>query len=218
MLCIVNDRYTAQQVLDHEWMKNVRSDIHKEERLSNFNYNSLIEFSKMNRFKKSILSFIANRTNNKDVEKLRDTFIAMDENEDGLITIKELESAFDKLKINDHVDLKSLFEQIDYNKNGFINYTEFLAAMIDEKTYVTEEKLFEAFRMFDKDNSGKISAKEVYEVLHTDEQLSSFKDLIKEVDLDGDGEINYEEFCKMMGKEIRKKKNKLENFVNQYRK
>ena len=215
MLCLNKDRYTAQQVLDHEWMKNVREDVHQVEKMESFNYNSLIEFSKMNKFKKSVLSFVANRTENKHIKALKDTFTAMDENEDGLITLEELENAFTKLNIKD-CDLKTLFEHIDYNKNGYINYTEFLAACIDEKTYMTEEKLFDAFQMFDKDKSGKISAKEIQNVMHNDEKLSAFKDMIKQVDLDEDGEINYEEFCRMMGKQIRRKSTKLEDFINKF--
>ena len=46
---------------------------------------------------------------------------------------------------------------IDSNNNGVIDYTEFIAALLDEKIYLTEEKTYEAFKMFDKDNSGKIS-------------------------------------------------------------
>ena len=59
--------------------------------------------------------------------------------------------------------------------------------------------------MFDQDGSGKIDTKELHQLLAGDE----FKDLytenqllaaIAEVDENGDGEIDYEEFIEMMRK------------------
>jgi calcium-dependent protein kinase len=68
-----------------------------------------------------------------------------------------------------------------------------------------EENLRAAFQMFDTDGSGKIDAKEVKTLLEGDEfkdQIS--KDLmdkvISEVDVNGDGEIDFEEFLAMMRK------------------
>lgn len=42
---------------------------------------------------------------------------------------------------------------------------EFLAATMETNLYLKEEKLFMAFRTFDKDGNGKISAQELKEVL-----------------------------------------------------
>ncbi len=47
----------------------------------------------------------------------------------------------------------------------FIFYKEFLAATMEKSLYMKEEKLFNAFRMFDQDGSGKISAAELKQVL-----------------------------------------------------
>nr|2KN2_A Chain A, Calmodulin [Glycine max] len=64
-----------------------------------------------------------------------------------------------------------------------------------------EEELKEAFKVFDKDQNGYISASELRHVMInlgeklTDEEVEQ---MIKEADLDGDGQVNYEEFVKMM--------------------
>jgi calcium-dependent protein kinase len=215
MLCDVKSRFSAQQVLDHEWLKKIRIDEKREAHLLDLNYKSIIEFSKMNQFKKSVLRFIASRVNNNEIKNLREIFVAMDSNGDGFLTYEELQSAFGKMNVND-VDLKELFDGMDNNKNGFINYTEFLAATIDEVSFLTEEKLLEAFRIYDEDKSGKISIDELNKVLHTNEiDLNAIKDSIKEINTNGDGEIDYVEFCKLMGKVVKEKKrrSKLQLFM-----
>merc|ERR1711871_944115 len=69
-----------------------------------------------------------------------------------------------------------------------------------------EEKIArykEAFSLFDEDGGGSISADELGEVMRslgqdpTEEELT---DLVNEVDTDGNGEIDFEEFCVMMNK------------------
>ena len=66
-------------------------------------------------------------------------------------------------------------------------------------TFLKDQYLRTAFKMFDKDNSGKIDASEIgallsgeeFKDLYTKEQLEG---AIKEVDENGDGEISFEEF------------------------
>merc|ERR1719493_651802 len=65
----------------------------------------------------------------------------------------------------------------------------------------TEEELIEAFRVFDKDGNGFISAAGLRHVMTnlgeklTDEEVD---EMIREADIDGDGQVNYEEFVTMM--------------------
>ena len=80
--------------------------------------------------------------------------------------------------------------------SGKISYDEFLSAMISSKKVVTEERLEKAFKMFDKDNSGKLSVKEIKAVFGgTEEQ---WKNVINEIDLNNDGEVDFAEFKIMM--------------------
>ncbi|KAH7529298.1 hypothetical protein FEM48_Zijuj05G0169700 [Ziziphus jujuba var. spinosa] len=65
----------------------------------------------------------------------------------------------------------------------------------------SEEELREAFKVFDKDQNGFISAAELRHVMTnlgeklTDEEV---EEMIREADVDGDGQVNYEEFVRMM--------------------
>ena len=59
----------------------------------------------------------------------------------------------------------------------------------------SEEEIKEAFRVFDKDGNGFISAAELRHVMTnlgeklTDEEVD---EMIREADIDGDGQVNYE--------------------------
>ena len=62
-------------------------------------------------------------------------------------------------------------------------------------------KLMEAFKVFDKDGNGFISSVELRHVMTnlgeklTDDEVD---EMIREADVDGDGQVNYDEFVKMM--------------------
>jgi len=95
-----------------------------------------------------------------------------------------------------------MFDAVDSDKSGYIDYSEFVIAAMNEKQLLTNEKLQQAFKMFDKDGSGLISAEEIKEVLGFGKTLSeeAVNDIIKQVDANGDGEISFEEFAAMMRK------------------
>ena len=50
--------------------------------------------------------------------------------------------------------IEELINAIDIDRSGSIDLTEFLAAMLDKRVYLNEEKLWLAFKRFDIDNSG----------------------------------------------------------------
>ena len=92
-----------------------------------------------------------------------------------------------------------LLKAADTDNSGSIDYTEFLAATMDAQIYQRDDYIKTAFEMFDKDGSGKIDKTEVLQMLQGDEMqhLVSKEELVRciaEVDANGDGEIDFEEF------------------------
>lgn len=65
----------------------------------------------------------------------------------------------------DEEALEKLFDSVDIDGSGFIDYSEFIMATMNEKKNISEEKLMSAFKIFDKDDNGTISADEIREVL-----------------------------------------------------
>ncbi|KAL0348555.1 UNVERIFIED_CONTAM: Calcium-dependent protein kinase [Sesamum angustifolium] len=97
--------------------------------------------------------------------------------------------------------LKKMALRADVDNSGTIDYGEFIAATIHLNKLEREEHLWAAFQYFDKDGSGYITVDELQQacVEHgmTDVLL---EDIIKEVDQDNDGRIDYGEFVAMMTK------------------
>ncbi|KAG6413145.1 hypothetical protein SASPL_125847 [Salvia splendens] len=120
----------------------------------------------------------------------------------GCITTKELGTVMRSLGQNPtEAELQDMINEVDADGNGTIDFPEFLNLMARKmKDTDSEEELKEAFRVFDKDQNGFISAAELRHVMTnlgeklTDEEVD---EMIREADVDGDGQINYEEFVKM---------------------
>jgi calcium-dependent protein kinase len=62
-------------------------------------------------------------------------------------------------------EVENMFNSVDSDKSGFIDYTEFIVATVNSDDFNSNEFLQAAFKMFDKDGSGSISAEEIKAVL-----------------------------------------------------
>ena len=148
------------------------------------------------------LLFIASRLDENEIETLNKILKAFDKGKDGQITFDELRKGLLQLKthkLNEN-DIIQLFKSIDVDQNGKIDYTEFLAATIQRVNYLKNERLYEAFCMFDKDKSGNITKDELLRALKAEKsQEKEIEKYIKAVDKNGDGKIDYKEFRELMG-------------------
>ncbi|CAI0556860.1 unnamed protein product [Linum tenue] len=95
--------------------------------------------------------------------------------------------------------LKKMALRADIDNSGTLDYGEFLAATLHLNKMEREENLAAAFAYFDKDGSGYITIDELQQACK-DFGLGEdpLEDIIKEIDKDNDGRIDYEEFTAMM--------------------
>mmetsp|Transcript_46279 Transcript_46279/g.145177 ORF Transcript_46279/g.145177 Transcript_46279/m.145177 type:complete len:514 (-) Transcript_46279:64-1605(-) len=197
------DRYTAEQALNHVWIKNKAPKAPNVSLQSGF-VDNLRGFRSQNKLKKAALHIIAGQLNEEQIKGLRDIFMNLDNNGDGLLTSSEMKEGLQKAGLSEiPPDLQTIMEDIDADGSGNIDYTEFLAATLDKRTYLKEDVCWSAFRVFDRNGDGKISKEELRTVLEGDdvsEALGAQKveALMKEVDGNGDGLIDFQEFMVMM--------------------
>jgi calcium-dependent protein kinase len=89
---------------------------------------------------------------------------------------------------------------VDTDKNGTIDYNEFLTATMDKEKLTSKINLELAFKSFDRDGSGKINLNEIKAIFNNstvkDEKI--FESMIKEADNNNDGEISFDEFKTLM--------------------
>lgn len=140
------------------------------------------------------------------IKEFKDAFALFDKDGDGSITVAELGVVMRSLGQNPtESSLKQMIMEVDADGSGTIDFPEFLTLMARKmKAQDSKSEIIEAFKVFDKDGSGKISADELRSIM-TDlgEKLTDgdVDEMIREADKDGDGEINIQEFIEMMGYE-----------------
>lgn len=140
--------------------------------------------------------------NEVEVENLWKAFSIFDADGSGAISIEELEMVMKSLGQNpSSIELRDLIKEVDVDNSGSIDFEEFKALMIAREGD-RQSRLKLAFSVFDKDNNGQITADEMRSVMSQFELTDSeLEDIIKEVDEDGDGSIDFEEFCRLVPEE-----------------
>ena len=199
MIAPENERYNAKQVLSHPWLQNANKY-----NLTNLNFDPVFfqDYVQSNLIKKMALIFIASRLEQNEIQDLKRIFGAFDKEKNGQISFEELKQGLLQVRPNcsDDKGIFELFKSIDVDKNGKIDYTEFLASTLQKKSYLRIERLYEAFCLFDKDGSGKITKEEIMQVLKLEKtQEKEVEKIINLADKDKDGVIDYKEFLELMG-------------------
>lgn len=146
---------------------------------------------------------MAEQLSEEQISEFKEAFSLFDKDGDGTITSKELGIVMRSLGQNPtEAELQDMINEVDADGNGTIDFPEFLTMMCKRmKDVDTEDELMQSFRIFDKDGNGYISAAELKHVMLslgeklTDEEI---EEMINEADANNDGQVDYDEFVKMM--------------------
>lgn len=138
-------------------------------------------------------------------QEVREAFDLFDADGSGTIDVKELKVAIRALGFEPKKEeLKKMVSEVNKKGTGRISFDDFLAVVTQKMAEKdTKEEILRAFRLFDDDETGKISFRNLKRVANelgenlNDEEL---QEMINEADRDGDGEVNEEEFLRIMQK------------------
>jgi len=101
-----------------------------------------------------------------ELKEAKQSFEKMDKNGDGILSQDEITEGLQKLGYIEKKDVEEIITAMDMNKNGQIEYTEFLAAMMDHRKYEhDDEKIKMAFKHLDFDDSGFIERNEIVKLM-----------------------------------------------------
>lgn len=195
-------RSSARDILQHEWL--VKLGCGNDKPLGNAVFKRMHDFTQCNRLKRVALKLIAAQLPEEETQGLRKIFQSIDKDNNGMLTVNELHDALTRKGANvEELELFRLVQKVDLDENGEIDYEEFLAANVQLRKLDSDENMKYAFRVLDKDGNGFITRDEIMECLTTEQGLTQgeIDDVLDEVDVDGDGKINYMEFLAMMQKD-----------------
>ena len=196
MCCPPDKRLTADQVLNETWVKDNSPKSNKI--LLPLKPDLFKNYANSSKLRKAVLTYIASRLSEEEIKKIKETFQSIDVDNDGKLSFEEMKKAISltgemKIEFNEEI-----FKSIDTDNSGNIEYTEFISACLEKNLYLNEEKLKDAFKLFDFDGNGKISTAEIEKVLHIGKQSKEIDEIMAKHDVNKDGEIDFQEFLALM--------------------
>ena len=209
-------RYTAKAALEHKWFKieKTKSTVmtyNVKHRQLNKLIDNLMKYRSDNILRCAVIALLVH--NSIQLNQAHDAvklFNQIDKNGDGKISKDELFNGLQPYKkdisdeqLRKQVDI--IFNNIDSDHNGYLEYEEFVRAAIDKDHFLSVNFLQFAFNYFDKDHDGEITLEEVKNKFFlSDKNRNSAKaqeqlqKSFNEIDINGDGKLSFEEFGKMM--------------------
>ncbi len=137
--------------------------------------------------------------------EMKESFDTFDHDGDGTISLDELKTVMASCGLyiteEEANDIILEFGHTDAERGNNLNFDEFVQLMSMKEGGDLNSEIREAFNFFDKDGSGTISAEEVKTVmlaLGEDISDSDVFDMIKEADSNGNGEVCYQDFFKIL--------------------
>lgn len=140
------------------------------------------------------------------LDEIQRTFALFDRDGDGRITAVELGEVLRTLgqPVTD-AELAAMIATVDSDDSGTIEFSEFHALFLptDSSLDATmgDEDLRSAFSDFDRDGNGHISVAELRRALRAlgeDVDAEGIEAMVRQADADGDGQVSYEEFARIM--------------------
>ena len=205
-----NKRLSAEEALKHPWFTEFKSQdlynrICDRDTIKSL-INNLKQYKRTSILQETALAYLVHHfPQMKDVVNSCKLFNQIDKSGDGKITKAELYKGLAERYKSDTLekDVDEIYQNLDMDNNGYIGYEEFVRAAVGKENFVRDSVLRFAFRYFDKDNSGEITFDEI-ESLFSQSISDKTKihetlmAIIKEVDLNSDGNISFDEFSKVM--------------------
>ena len=207
-------RISADKAIEHQWFKS--AEFKKKDKvniipveLAKQLIQNITKYKSDNILKCAVIAYLVHHLiNTEECIEASKLFIKIDLNHDGKIEKHELIQGFEKywgISKDEAIEkVELIFTNIDTDFNGFIEYEEFVRAAVNPDIFMSQNYLKFAFNYFDRDSSGDITFEEIKKRFiqnskNVNEEVDKeLKEIFDSIDINGDGSISFNEFCKMM--------------------
>lgn len=199
-----NKRLSAKDALNHPWFKKYQSNAIYYNITKKEIHQCILNFLSYNvntKFQELVMSYIIH-----NMPKIKQTKIAIslfklvNSNGDGRLLKNELKKVLLYFISEEYlINYEIIFDLLDNDKKGFIEYEKFLRACLDKKYILTEENIKLAFNFFDKENKGYFDEEEMKNIFNKEkinDELSH--EIFEEIDLNKNGKIDFQTFKILM--------------------
>lgn len=192
-------RPSAAEVLKHPWFKLMREKPEMKKAIDAEIIRNISKFEAKSQLQRAIYYFLVNNLVSKEEkQQFAEAFEELDSNHDGVLSRRELLDWFESVEglVLSRPDMDLIIDRLDSTGSNEINYSEFLGAAMDRKKAISKARIRKVFAIFDQDANGKITPAEFKWIFKNTEGVGERQwiALIKEIDPNGNGEIDYSEF------------------------
>ena len=153
-------RLSASEALKHPWF--TKDGIPQQHKIDKEMFERLRDFRGVSKLKKAAMNMLVKMADQNSIEDLQEKFRQIDKDGTGLIAADDLQEA---LKNSDlHIpdsEIQKIVAEVDFFGNKKINYTDFLVATMDVKSFLDDQKLQAVFNIFDTQGKGVITKENI---------------------------------------------------------
>ena len=213
----VNKRIKAKKALEHNFfktgikMKKIIGGM--ENKQTEKVLNAWIKLQNSHRqsnagiFKKAVLAYMAlNFVEKEEEKKMKNLFYKLSGGNRNFLITKENFALTIKQVSDNYTDeeIDKLFDKLDDNKSGIIEYEELVRGFSDREKLLNEKNMRQAFNFFDKDKNGTISWQEISDVVFKNKKMPKIfmSQFLEEISSESGKDVNitFEDFCKIIKK------------------
>lgn len=206
-LCVrdTKKRSSMTQALSSIWMKDCATDNESTVRGRRKSAaENLRRFKKKNVLERLTWTLIAHKIDDRHIRALQESFLALDVDGDGELSLKEIRRACSENRLTEK-DLEDMFGSIHgKDEDAKISYSEYLASNLNSTEHLKQGSSWEAFQLIDTNGDGEISVEEIQAALKESNMQGTSKEeiekMLADADLDGSASISFDEMKAMLAK------------------
>jgi calcium-dependent protein kinase len=191
-----DNRLNASTALCHPWIANRHIDAEIDTGV----IKALHSFGHASRFRRCAMEIVAWSLSTEECAQVNEQFISLDETHHGGISMQSLKKAMTTLGVEDEAEIRLVFDSLDLHHDREIHYSDFLAAMVATKIPLNDELITSAFKHFDEDECGYITAQSLRNVLGDTFEGAQVDSLLNEAEHMEKDRMTYAEFATFLRK------------------